>query len=366
MLHVGTGDPSAGSCAVQCRQVEAPQRREVPHQGSGSQGRLGLGGHLRRRVREAARCAYGLPGGLLPGLRAYWLLNRLPLADCLPARPRTFVGRQRLLFSLGALGRPGRLPLGNFGDRLGGQGEPCSAAILACSSGTPSPWITARGVPTGTRVPGGTSSCPTVPDSKHSTSMAALSVSTTATTSPLRTRSPGPTSHSCNTPSSMSAPSEGMVNSVISARPPGDRLSFRRVGTGRHGVADGATCGGDDSADLGQRGLLQPARVRHGHFGAAHPLHGGIEVVEVLLGEACRDLRRKAAGAPSLVDDDRTVGARDGVADGGVVQGAQATQVDDLRADAVVRQVVGGGECLGQRAAVGDQETSVPGRRTAA
>ena len=52
------------------------------------------------------------------------------------------------------------------------------------------------------------------PVSKISTSMSALSVSTTATMSPLRTSSPGFTRHSTIVPASMSAPSEGIRNSA--------------------------------------------------------------------------------------------------------------------------------------------------------
>jgi hypothetical protein len=54
-----------------------------------------------------------------------------------------------------------------------------------------------------------------VPTSKHSISIAPFWVSTTATTSPRFTVSPGLTSHSTSVPASMSAPSEGMANTPI-------------------------------------------------------------------------------------------------------------------------------------------------------
>ena len=60
-------------------------------------------------------------------------------------------------------------------------------------------------------------SCSTVPVWNDSTSMADLAVSMTAITSPLRTSSPGLTSHSSTVPSSMSAPRAGMRNSATSA-----------------------------------------------------------------------------------------------------------------------------------------------------
>jgi len=78
------------------------------------------------------------------------------------------------------------------------------------------PAISASGVPTGTVVPGSTSQRSMTPSSKMSISMAPFWVSTTATTSPRLTRSPGRFSHSTNVPASISAPSDGMRNSPIS------------------------------------------------------------------------------------------------------------------------------------------------------
>lgn len=73
--------------------------------------------------------------------------------------------------------------------------------------------MTAKGVPTGTRSPIPATRLSTVPVWNDSTSIRALSVSITATVSPLRIRSPGLTSHSATVPDSMSAPSEGITNS---------------------------------------------------------------------------------------------------------------------------------------------------------
>ena len=89
-----------------------------------------------------------------------------------------------------------------------GVGLGCAGSAGSAPSGS----IVASGPPTGTTVPGSTRSSETTPLRNVSTSIAALAVSTTATMSPLCTESPGWTSHSSKVPSSMSAPSEGIVN----------------------------------------------------------------------------------------------------------------------------------------------------------
>lgn len=71
----------------------------------------------------------------------------------------------------------------------------------------------ANTVPTGTSVPIEMRSSSIIPDSNTSTSTSLFSVSTSATMSPRRTRSPGFTRHSMTVPTSMSAPRKGMRNS---------------------------------------------------------------------------------------------------------------------------------------------------------
>jgi hypothetical protein len=85
--------------------------------------------------------------------------------------------------------------------------------------------------------------------------MAPFWVSTTATTSPRATLSPGFTSHSTSLPASMSAPSEGMAKTLI-ARP---RQRLHR---------------GDDVGDLRQGGGFQMLRIGHRHLGRADPATG--------------------------------------------------------------------------------------------
>ena len=67
----------------------------------------------------------------------------------------------------------------------------------------------ASGVPTGIFSPGWNNSSATVPSCQHSTSTAALVVSTTATTCPFLMTSPGCTFHSSRVVSSMSARAPG-------------------------------------------------------------------------------------------------------------------------------------------------------------
>ncbi len=85
----------------------------------------------------------------------------------------------------------------------------------ACSFVSPASSRRAITVPTGTLSPGPIASSQTVPGSQISTSIAVLLVSTTATTSPFFTSSPGLTFHSISVPSSISAPSDGSLNSII-------------------------------------------------------------------------------------------------------------------------------------------------------
>src|SRR6266545_1025120 len=167
-------------------------------------------------------------------------------------------------------------------------GGAAGAAVAAAASVPDSSAIVASTAPTGTRCPGWTTSRSTTPLAKHSTSTAALAVSTTATTSPLWTVAPGWTSHSRSTPSSMSAPSEGIRNSAMSG----------------HQLPDG----GGDPGRLRQCRVFEVLGVRDRYLGRADPGHRSVEVVEGLLGDAGADLGGEAARAPALVDQERAVG----------------------------------------------------------
>jgi hypothetical protein len=90
-----------------------------------------------------------------------------------------------------------------------GAAAACGAALL------PSPLKVANVVPTGTFCPGWVTRVSITPLSKISTSMTPFSVSTSATTSPRFTASPGFTRHSTMVPYCISAPSDGIRNSLM-------------------------------------------------------------------------------------------------------------------------------------------------------
>src|SRR5690349_11174553 len=92
-------------------------------------------------------------------------------------------------------------------------------------------------------------------------SMAALSVSITASTSPLRTSSPSCLTHWLRTPSSMVSESRGMNTSGISSP---------------QGLVDDP----GDRPGVGQGGDLKGFGVRERHLGGRDPPDRGVEVVE--------------------------------------------------------------------------------------
>jgi hypothetical protein len=97
---------------------------------------------------------------------------------------------------------------------------------------------------------------------KISTSIAPLSVSTTATTSPRFTRLPGATCHSTIVPSSMSAPSAGSLNSLASLN------NLRTAATMRAG--DPAAPRPRDASDTGSA-LPRCTRARSARRGRRSP-----------------------------------------------------------------------------------------------
>src|SRR3990172_4611247 len=119
------------------------------------------------------------------------------------------------------------------------------------------------------------------PDSKISTSMTPFSVSTNATTSPRLTASPGFTRQSTSVPNSMSAPREGMRNSLMSRH-----HSSRR---------------GDYAGRLRDRRVFEMFGVRHRHFRATDPRHRRVELIENVFHNPRHDLRRDATAAPAFV-----------------------------------------------------------------
>src|SRR5690349_708412 len=113
-------------------------------------------------------------------------------------------------------------------------------------------------------------------------SMAALSVSITASTSPLRTWSPSCLTHWLRTPSSMVSDSRGMNTSGISA--PED-------------LADDP----GDHPGVRQGGKLERFGVRQRHLGGGDPPDRGVEVVERALLYRRGDLRADAVAEPVVL-----------------------------------------------------------------
>jgi len=103
------------------------------------------------------------------------------------------------------------------------------------------------------------------------------------------------------------------------------------------------------------------ARVRDRHLARAQARDRRVELEEGLLLDARRDLGRKAAAAPALVDDERAMRARDRFEQRRGVERAQHAQVDHLRLDALGGEPLGGLERARQHPAVGDDREVAPG-----
>src|SRR6185437_981500 len=197
--------------------------------------------------------------------------------------------------------------------------------------------MTASGVPTGTLVLGVTSCRPITPSQKISTSIAPLSVSTTATISPRCTSSPGCFSHSTSVPASMSAPRDGMRNSAMDqGRPMHCFAAATIVGT----------CGNAASSKGCGYGI---------GTSALHARDRRVARTKRLLHDTRADLGGKAARTPGLIDDHGMSRTRNGLADRDVVERPQRAQVNHLRLHSLSRQLIGRLQYLGQRAAIGDE-----------
>src|SRR6056297_2160270 len=225
---------------------------------------------------------------------------------------------------------------GSGSGSVAGAGASGSGVSAVSGGASPSARTVARGAPTGSSLPRSARISWTVPSWKISISIAPFWVSTTATTSPRWTVSPGFTSHSTSLPASMSAPSEGMTKTPISA-------AHLHAG------------GGDDPVHLRDRRLFQMRGVGDGHFLGTNAGHGAIERPEPALHDPRHDLGRERARAPALIHDHRAAGLAERGEDRGVIQWTQRAQVDHLGLDAVLRQFLGRLQRLEERAAIGDE-----------
>src|SRR2546422_11538335 len=153
------------------------------------------------------------------------------------------------------------------------------------SSGSP---ITPMRVPDGTVVPSGTRTLRTVPDRTASRPITALSVSISASTSPLSPRSPSAFRHFTTTPSSIESVSLGMITRLAIPLGPVQHLMHRR----HHLVR------------VRDRGVLKVARVRHGGIPTGDADDRTVQVIEYPAIQALGDLRAEPGKGPALFDDD--------------------------------------------------------------
>jgi hypothetical protein len=87
---------------------------------------------------------------------------------------------------------------------------------------------------------------------------------------------------------------------------------------------------------VGDRCLLEALRVGHVHVRPGHPLHGGVEVVEGLLGDQSRQIRSDTSMRPALLDHHHPVGLPHRLEDRVEVEWPQRPGVDHLGLGAVL------------------------------
>src|SRR6478735_12161974 len=169
--------------------------------------------------------------------------------------------------------------------------------------------------PTSTVVPSGKRSSWTVPSNGIGSSTAALAVSTSQTTCPSVTVSPGWTYHLRISASVRPSPTSGILNSRI----------VTMLSSERQRAVDGV-----EHAVQARQVLLLQARRRVRRVVAADPQDGGLQVVEAALGDPGGDLRAGTEEHRCLVDDDQAPGLLDRGLDGVEVERGDRAEVDDL------------------------------------
>src|SRR5690606_25559815 len=169
----------------------------------------------------------------------------------------------------------------------------------------------------------------TLPEYGEGTSTTALAVSIDTSGSSSRTTSPTPTSHSTISASGRPSPRSGSRNSFLSL------IVATSAGRQR------ALGGGDDLLHARQVLHLEPEQRDMGVV-AGDALDRRHQVVHGFLGQAGGDLGAEAGGARGLVHDHAAAGAGDRLADGVEIQRPQRGDVDDLGADALGGQGLGG------------------------
>src|SRR5438309_58293 len=217
-----------------------------------------------------------------------------------------------------------------------GLGPPASASTGAMSS--PGSAMTPISEPTGARSPAGTTIFRRTPAPKASISTSALSVSISATMSPLWTRSPSFRSHLMTLPVSMASESLG-ITTLVTAMSVSPRSCESLCGSRgcRRPSCRSAPVRGADFADRlgdalvrGRLGALQVPGIGHRRVGAGDALDRRVEVVERLLGDEGGDLRPHPGEARARLDHDRAVGLPHRADDRLGVHRAQGSRIDHL------------------------------------
>src|SRR5919107_387490 len=210
---------------------------------------------------------------------------------------------------------------------------------LRSGTSSPSPWINAIASPTGTSWPSSAISWARVPSSSASSSIVTLSVSISAIGSPSETSSPSLLSHLRRVPSSIASPILGIMTSgtllLLLVQNPAGRVGNLLLAREGH--------------------QFEIARVRSGDLGAAHPLYGGVEIVEGPILDDRRHLARHPEPPPLLLDGHGPVRLLHRLDDGVLIKRPQKSQVYDLRLEAVLGERICGPQAQVDLTAVGDE-----------
>src|ERR687890_533432 len=206
------------------------------------------------------------------------------------------------------------------------SGASVSVAVACAPPPSSSPPSSASSSPppslrSGTSSPSSGISCASVPSSSASSSIVTLSVSISAMGSPSETSSPSFLSHLRRVPSSIASPILGIMTSGTLL------LLLVQNPTGRVG-----------NLLLAREGhQFEIACVRSRDLGTAHPLYGGVEIVESPILDDRRHLARHPEPPPLLLDGHGPVRLLHGLDDGVLVERPQGSQVYDLGLEAVLR-----------------------------
>src|SRR5574341_1396279 len=222
-----------------------------------------------------------------------------------------------------------------------GTGVAAGAGGGATAGASAASRMIASGVPTGTFSPGRTRIRSTTPGTKTSTSIAPLSVSTSAIMSPRRTASPGCLYHVTRRPAVMSAPSTGMRNSATAVSQDLPHLC-------------------DDAGSLGQRRVLEMFWVGYGHFGRTYARDRSGELGERSFHDSGAHFGCETSGAPRLIHHDCASRLPHRCEDRRIVEGPQRAQVHDLSLDSLRRELCGGIERLADGPPVSDNRDVRP------